>query len=86
MNRVNKWNIEKRNVSKQAKTFACQYIDGRASVCLSVFDKKLNNFDEMKGSWWNFQDQSNSVQVIFQWSSQNSQPQGYGCGPQTACY
>jgi hypothetical protein len=63
MNRVSKANISEEKCIKPDIKFACQYIDGRASVCLSVLEKKLNNFDEMKGSWCNFQDQSNSVQL-----------------------
>ncbi len=47
------------------------------SVCLSIF-KSWITFDGMKGSWRNFQDQSNSAQVIFGRGSQISQPQGYG--------
>ncbi len=58
-----KWKISKRAFKKLTHP----YMDGRVlvyvSVCLS-FRKSWITFDGMKGSWWNVQDQSNSVQVI----------------------
>ncbi len=55
------------------------------SVCLSGL-KSWISFDGMKGSWWNFQDQSNFSQVIFGRENQISRPKGYGPGPKTACF
>ena len=58
---------------------------GRASVCLSVSVclsglKSWITFDGMKGSWWNFQDQSNSnsIQVLLRCGFQISWPHSPG--------
>ncbi len=48
-------------------------------ACLSRL-KSWITFDGMKGSWWNFQDQSNSVQLGFGQWSWISLPPGYGPG------
>ncbi len=54
------------------------------SVCVSVLQKKLNNGTD--GTWQNFQDQSNSVQVIFGRGSQISWPPGYNPGTKITCF
>jgi hypothetical protein len=63
---------EAKGIKKGIKCFCHPFMDGRAciylsvsvSVCLSGLKSGIT-FDGMKGYWWNFQDQSNSVQVIF---------------------
>ncbi len=57
--------------------FACQYTDGRVCICLCVCLPRLKsriNFDGMKGFWWNFQDQTNSLQLIFELMYQAMNP------------
>jgi hypothetical protein len=94
-NRASEANVVKWKVSKRAsKNFTWLYMNGRAYVCLSIclclsvclsvcqsWWKNWITFDWMKGSWWSFQDLSNSFQVIFGWGCQISWTQGYGSGP-----
>ncbi len=73
MNKGSKANIVKWKVSKKG-------------ICLCVCLSWLKSFDGMKGSWWNFQDHSNSVQVILEQGRQISLHQGYGPVPKPACF
>ncbi len=73
-------------IQKEFQIFACQYMDISKVRYLSVWDRKLNFFDGIKGSFWNFQDQSNSLQVIFCWVSQITWTSGYGLWQKTAFF
>ncbi len=77
MNRVSEANVVKWKGSKTGiKNFACSYMDGGSCVCLTGL-KSWITFDGMKGFWWNFQDQSNSSQVIFGQENLISRPKCY---------
>jgi hypothetical protein len=69
--RVSKANVVKWMVSKKGIKFLAWriWMGGYIYVCASVWpqEKVLITFDGMNKSWWNFQDHSNSVQVIFGW-------------------
>jgi hypothetical protein len=86
LNRVCKVNI----VKWRYKNFAHMYMNGKVhgsvclSMCQSMFDRKLNNF-RLNGSCWNFQNQSNSLQVIFM-GSEITCPPVYGTASTTASY
>ncbi len=86
MNWESKGNIMKWKVSKRAQKICPSKLDGGGgacvclSACLCVCLFRLKSwiiFYGVKGSCWDFQDQSNHVQVIFGQGSQISQPQGY---------
>jgi len=79
---------EVKGITNRHKKF-CPPIYGWGFLCLCVCLSGLKSwitFDGMKGSWWNFRDQSNSSQVIFGQENQISRPKGYGHGLKTACF
>jgi hypothetical protein len=63
----------------------CVCLSVSVYLCLSGL-KSWITFDGMKGSWWNFQDQFNSLQVISGQGCQISCPQWYSPEPITACF
>ncbi len=82
---MSKANIVKWKESKKGRKILTHlHMDGRACVCLCVCLSRLKswiNFDGVKGSWWNFQDQSNSLQVIFWRSVRSAGLQGTAMSP-----
>ncbi len=80
-----RWKVLKRALKNLS---VCIWMGGSVSVCVCVClyvclsaRKTWITFDGMKGSWWNFQDHSNPIQVIFGQVSQISQPPGHSHGP-----
>lgn len=49
-------------------------------VCLCVCWTVIESWITFDGSWWNFQEQSNTEQIIYRWESQISLPPGYSPG------
>jgi ribosomal protein L39E len=80
MNKVSKANVEKKKVSKNEKQNlpVCKWIGVHVSVCvcLSALESWIT-FNVLNKSCRKFQEQSNSLQVIFGWGSEVPQPQPY---------